>query len=244
MRRRRRQSIGSILVAGAIVCAAALVIAQQSPRVAPNRLETARAVEAAPPSTSSTPAAPARSREPPPASPLDAIATAAPIASEPPAWSRAAAARARIEPPAPGRWLVVSVHDGDTVNCLDDDKVQRKVRLVGIDAPEIGQPFGTVSRDRLRALVLRKSVTVHSAGQDHYGRTLGTLEVDGLDANREMVRDGLAWHYKRYSNDASLAAAEREARAAGRGLWGDPQSVPPWEWRAGERQRKQQPVSR
>jgi micrococcal nuclease len=264
MRQQRRQSIGSILVAfaivGAAVGAAAFVIARQSPRVAPDRREAARAVEAPRPATSSTPAAPARSREPPPASPLDVIATvrpepapsrqptatAAPVAMDRPGSETGAASRARIEP-APDRWLVVSVHDGDTVNCVDHDKVQCKVRLVGIDAPEIGQPFGTVSRDRLRALVLRKSVTIQDAGKDRYGRTLGTLEIDGQDVNRQMVRDGLAWHYTRYSDDAGLAAAEREARADGRGLWRDPQPVPPWEWRAGERERKaatSQPASR
>ena len=48
----------------------------------------------------------------------------------------------------------------------------------------------------------------------------------------------MAWHYTRYSKDARLAAAEREARAAGRGLWADREPVPPWEWRASERERK------
>jgi micrococcal nuclease len=82
------------------------------------------------------------------------------------------------------------------------------------------------------------------AGVDRYGRTLARVEVEGQDVNRQMVAEGLAWHYLRYSDDATLADAEREARAAGRGLWRDREPVPPWEWRASEKGRKRQPASR
>jgi endonuclease YncB( thermonuclease family) len=154
--------------------------------------------------------------------------------------TRPAAAPAAViaEPPAAGRWLVVSVHDGDTVLCLDEDNGQRKVRLVGIDAPETGQAFGTKSRDALRALVLEKSVMVHVEGEDRYGRLLGSLEIDGDDVALRMLTAGLAGHFKRFSDDEELAAAERNARAARRGLWADPEPVPPWEWRASEKDRK------
>ena len=81
-------------------------------------------------------------------------------------WASAAAA---VEPP---RWRVVSVHEGDTVRCLDAGNREHKVRLSGIDAPETGQPFGTVSRDHLRQLVLRRHVVVHDVGQDKYRRML------------------------------------------------------------------------
>jgi endonuclease YncB( thermonuclease family) len=139
---------------------------------------------------------------------------------------------------------VVSVTDGDTVRVLDAANVQHKVRLDGIDAPERGQPFGTVARDRLAALVMGKAVTVHSDGRDKWGRTLGRIEIEGQDVNRRMVDDGMAWHYVKFSKDARLAAAERAARAAKRGLWADAKPVPPWEWRAGEKERKRQPVAR
>lgn len=138
----------------------------------------------------------------------------------------------------PVEWKVVSVHDGDTLTAVDASNVQHKVRLQGIDAPERGQPFGTVSRDRLAAMVMGKPVTVHDEGRDKWGRTLGRIEIEGQDVNRTLVAEGLAWHYVKFSKDAGLAAAEREARAAGRGLWGDKAPVPPWEWRAGEKERK------
>jgi endonuclease YncB( thermonuclease family) len=137
---------------------------------------------------------------------------------------------------------VVSVHDGDTLRVLDAAGTQHKVRLQGIDAPETKQAFGTKARNRLADLTMGKAVTVRVHGRDRYGRTLGTVEAAGQDANRQMVADGLAWHYVEYSKDAGLAAAEREARAAGRGLWADKAPVAPWKWRAGEKGRKREPA--
>lgn len=138
-------------------------------------------------------------------------------------------------PPEAAR--VVAVIDGDTLTVLDAANTQHRIRLAGIDAPERGQPFGTKARERLAALTMGKTVAVHSQGQDRYSRTLAGIEVDGRDVGRQLVADGLAWHYTRYSDDAGLAAAEREARAARRGLWGDREPVPPWEWRASEQRR-------
>ena len=138
----------------------------------------------------------------------------------------------------PVEWKVVSVHDGDTLTAVDAVNVQHKVRLQGIDAPEVKQAFGTKARDRLAELTLRKVVRVNVHEHDRYGRLLADIEAGGQSVNRRMVADGMAWHYSRYSKDAGLAAAEREARAARRGLWADKAPVAPWEWRASEKGRK------
>ena len=61
---------------------------------------------------------------------------------------------------------------------------------------------------------------------------MGDIEVDA-----EMIVTGRAWHYKRYDHTAALDAAERNARAARRGLWADAEPVPPWEWRKAEKKR-------
>jgi micrococcal nuclease len=127
---------------------------------------------------------------------------------------------------------VVSIHDGDTVTILKADKAQVKVRLNGIDAPELKQAFGAKSKAALSALVFGKPVIVHSTGLDLYGRTLGRVEAAGDDVNLQMVRDGFAWHYARYSKDAALAKAQVEAKGARRGLWIDSVPVPPWEFRS------------
>ena len=104
---------------------------------------------------------------------------------------------------------VISVHDGDTLRVVQDGQ-QTTIRLNGIDAPEIGQPFGTKSRDRLAELAMGKRVVIHADKPDRYGRLLARVEIDGGDVGRQMVADGLAWHYSRYSKDPTLAAAERQ----------------------------------
>jgi len=138
----------------------------------------------------------------------------------------------------PVEWKVVSVHDGDTLTAVDASNTQHKVRLAGIDAPETKQPFGTKARERLAELTLRKVVRVNVHSHDQYGRLVADIEAAGQGVNKRMVADGMAWHYARYSKDAGLAAAEREARAARRGLWADKAPVPPWEWRASEKASK------
>jgi len=125
---------------------------------------------------------------------------------------------------------VTTVHDGDTVTVLAD-RVARRVRLVGIDAPERGQPYGSAARRQLAARVGGREVMVVERGTDSYGRTLGRVLVAGADANAAQVRDGYAWVFRRFENDAALVALEDEAKAARRGLWRDAEPVPPWLWR-------------
>ncbi len=143
-------------------------------------------------------------------------------------WAGAAAAA------DPVAWRVVYVADGDTITCLDETNKQHRIRIDGIDAPERGQPFGTVARDRMIALAKGRTATVHAHGNDRYGRVLATVEIAGDDLGRRLGEEGLAWRYVQFNNDQRLAAAEK---AAGRGLWGDPKPVPPWEWRKSEKRR-------
>jgi endonuclease YncB( thermonuclease family) len=130
---------------------------------------------------------------------------------------------------------VVGVHDGDTITGLDDSKTQFKVRLDAIDAPELGQPFGQASKKALSEKVFGKDVVVIPKTKDKYGRTVGHILIDGRDVNLLMLQEGMAWHYKHYDHNARLARAEEEARVAKKGLWGDGDPVPPWEWRNARR---------
>jgi endonuclease YncB( thermonuclease family) len=139
---------------------------------------------------------------------------------------------------------VVGVHDGDTLTGLDESKTQFKVRLDAIDAPELGQPFGQASKKALSEKVFGKDVVVIAKTKDKYGRTVGHVLVDGRDANLLMLEEGMAWHYKHYDHNARLARAEEEARAAKKGLWGDREPVPPWEWRKTKRDSRKQTVPR
>lgn len=133
--------------------------------------------------------------------------------------------------------FVVGISDGDTITVLDASKTQYKVRLAGIDAPEKKQAFGTASKESLSDLVYKRQVQIEYQKEDRYGRIVGKVMVDGIDANLAQVRAGLAWHYKAYQKEQSeegrleYSRAEAEARGVGKGLWLDGRAVPPWEWR-------------
>lgn len=130
--------------------------------------------------------------------------------------------------------IIVGVVDGDTVDVLVDKKPTR-VRLAEIDAPEKSQEFGARSRQTLATAVFQKTVTVRTAGTDRYGRTIGTILVDGRNVNRFMVAQGMAWTYRQHLVDQTLVDAEMAARAGHLGLWADPHAMAPWEWRAAKR---------
>ncbi len=132
---------------------------------------------------------------------------------------------------------VVSVADGDTITILDVGKVQHKVRLAGIDAPEKAQAFGGRSRDSLEELVSGRTVIVETHKKDRYGRMVGKVLLDGLDVNQEQLRRGMAWFYRKYAHEQSVSdqqsydRAESGAREFGRGLWVDKTPMPPWDFR-------------
>lgn len=129
---------------------------------------------------------------------------------------------------------VVGVSDGDTITVLVE-REQYRVRLEGIDCPESGQDFGRRAKEKTSDLVFGREVRVVVTDHDRYGRTVGRVFVEDLDVNLELVRAGMAWHFIRYSREKALAEAEREARAAKRGLWAQPNPIPPWEWRTSHR---------
>src|SRR5262245_56976526 len=130
---------------------------------------------------------------------------------------------------------VVGISDGDTLTVLRDGRTQVKVRLHGIDAPESGQDFGARDKQATSELAFGQVVNVEPRDLDRYGRTVAVvLLADGRSLNETLVRNGMAWWYRRYApDDRQLAAAEAAARLAKRGLWAESRPVPPWEWRAG-----------
>jgi len=128
-------------------------------------------------------------------------------------------------------WRVETVHDGDTVTCLDEQGRPQKIRLQGIDAPEHGQPYGDAARRGLAGKLAGGTVRVEGTDRDQHGRLLGTLWIDDRDLNRELVAEGLAWAFGGFATDDELVAAEAAARRQRRGLWADQQPVEPRQWR-------------
>jgi endonuclease YncB( thermonuclease family) len=123
--------------------------------------------------------------------------------------------------------------DGDTLHLNDT-----KIRLHGIDAPETrqecrrgnGTPYrcGGAATEALRALVGSQPVRCEGSTHDRYRRLIGVCYANGVNLNAEMVRQGWALAYRRYSED--YVSAEDEAHAAKRGMWAG-EFDRPWELR-------------
>lgn len=126
---------------------------------------------------------------------------------------------------------VISVKDGDTIEVLVDGKAER-IRLFAIDCPESSQPFGKAAKKFTSDLCFGRYVSiVAQAERDQYNRILGTVYIDDVCLNEELLKAGYAWHYKQYSNNENYSAIENSARAEHLGLWNDKYPIAPWKWR-------------
>jgi endonuclease YncB( thermonuclease family) len=129
---------------------------------------------------------------------------------------------------------VVGVVDGDTLDVLQDGRSVR-IRLEGVDCPERAQPWSRRATTLVSDLAFGRTASVRVVTVDRYCRQVARVEVEGRDLSRELLRSGLAWHFKLYNQDSDLADLETQARAQRRGLWSQADPIPPWEWRRGKR---------
>jgi endonuclease YncB( thermonuclease family) len=124
---------------------------------------------------------------------------------------------------------IIRVIDGDTY-IFQTEEGSFTVRMQGTDAPENNQPFSKESADFLKQYLNKDAVT-KIKGTDRYRRRLGTLFIDGQDINLLTIKNGCAWHFKRYSSDKDYAAAEVYSKNNKLGLWKLDNPIPPWNWR-------------
>ena len=124
------------------------------------------------------------------------------------------------------------VLDGDTIDVSGE-----RIRLHGIDAPEkrqtctvagVGYDCGKSAARALSVLINGRDVTCKGNKRDRYGRLIAVCYVGDKNVNAEMVREGWALAYRRYSRD--YMRQESEARAAGSGMWRG-EFIEPWIWR-------------
>ncbi|MFY1046508.1 thermonuclease family protein [Chryseobacterium sp. GP-SGM7] len=130
------------------------------------------------------------------------------------------------------RYKVIGIKDGDTVELLMDGKPQ-VVRLSNIDCPEKKQPFGNNAKQFVSDLCFGKMVEVSgNSKKDRNKRLLAEIILsDGKNLNKELVKNGLAWHFKKYSKDDSYDILEKHAQKLKLGLWKDKNPIAPWDWR-------------
>ncbi len=126
---------------------------------------------------------------------------------------------------------VIAVKDGDTVVVLLEQKPVT-VRLEHVDTPEKKQDYGTAARKFVSDFCFGKVVQVIGNGKrDRNGRIIAEIFYKNQNLGKELVRNGLAWHYKKYSKNSVYAELEIMARKKRKGLWKDENAVAPWLWR-------------
>lgn len=144
---------------------------------------------------------------------------------------------AAVLPAEAGEGLITgraSVVDGDT---LEIGSV--RIRLFGIDAPEAGQTCrnragkswqcGSEAANRLSELIEDSELACRPRDRDVYGRIIASCEAGGIDVNGQLIAEGLAWAFIRYSDE--YAPVEAKARSAAVGIWNGTAEAP-WDYRA------------
>lgn len=129
-----------------------------------------------------------------------------------------------------GVFRVISIHDGDTLTVSTPDGDVR-VRLLGIDAPELDQPLGGKARRFLDACA-PETVYLEPQGQDLYGRMLAKVWSSAASirsCNEQLIESGLAYAFMTESR--KLLRVQDRAREEELGVWGDPESIRPFQWR-------------
>ncbi len=128
---------------------------------------------------------------------------------------------------------VISIKDGDTVVVLDSLNQSTTLRLAEIDCPEKKQPFGNRAKQFTSSQVYQVTIKYVVTDIDRYGRAIAMIYYgeDNKYLSAELVRNGMAWHYKKYSKSKELADLEIKARENKIGLWSGPNPVNPSEWR-------------
>jgi micrococcal nuclease len=128
---------------------------------------------------------------------------------------------------------VTRVIDGDTLDVLLATG-RIRVRLQGVDAPEHDQTGGAESRQWLQQRVQGRDVLLEPVTQDRYDRMVAIVYLGDSNLNRELLRAGHAWAFRRYlrSVDRVFCDIEFAARREQAGLWGGVAARAPWEFRA------------
>ena len=124
--------------------------------------------------------------------------------------------------------VVTYVGDGDTVWVeVDRHTKPVKLRLLGLDAPEICQTGGPQARDALKAKLLKQTVTIDTKARDEYARAVGRIAHRGDDVGAWLVKNGHAWSYAYQRRAAPYANEQAAAKIARLGLWAQAAPIEP-----------------
>ena len=132
-------------------------------------------------------------------------------------------------------YLVTKVHDGDSLHArpLSQPHVRPlKVRLYGIDAPEIAQNNGKQAQQWLSSKLLNQEVHLQIKETDKYGRSVAKVFLKEEEINLSLLQEGWAWYYASYApREKAYQRAEEKAREQHKALWKEKNPTPPWQYR-------------
>ena len=115
---------------------------------------------------------------------------------------------------------VARVIDGDTLVIGHEFRGTDRLRILGIDCPESGEKWAKGATALTASMVEGKSIEFAGHGHDRYGRLVAEVWVDGESLALALLSAGLARYWREYApGHMDYEAAEREARAARRGIW-------------------------
>jgi micrococcal nuclease len=131
--------------------------------------------------------------------------------------------------------IAVYISDGDTFHFLSSAQEKIRVRIADIDCPEQLQPYGLEAKDFVLNEIKGKEIDINIISTDRNGRKIAIVYYEGKNLSEELIKKGFAWHYTKYSKDPFLTELEQLAKESKIGLWADPASIAPWEFRKRKR---------
>lgn len=147
--------------------------------------------------------------------------------------SRSKNKKAESQSEKPNSGKVIGIVDGDTYDILLTGNKTVRIRMEGIDAPEKGMPYYRKAKHYLADLCFGKNVRLEIHTTDNHDRKVSFSYLDdGTELSHEMIKAGLAWHFKKYNSDDDLAKLELEAQNARIGIWSMEDPMSPWDNRA------------
>jgi micrococcal nuclease len=125
---------------------------------------------------------------------------------------------------------VIAVHDGNTIEVIDEKNQSYKIILAGVDCPELQQKFGDQAKRFVEKKLLQKTVRVEIIGKDRKGNYTGVVTLGSNDVRIDLLKEGLAWTAEK-NPDPDLEPYRVWAQKKGKGLWKEPNPQAPWTFR-------------
>lgn len=125
-----------------------------------------------------------------------------------------------------GDIILVALNDGDTLSA----------KINHIECPEIAQAFGNIAKAYTEKLCLKKSVTLSYSEYDRDRNVMADVLIKNQkDLGALLLEQGLAWNYVKglstHPNTSLYLSLEEKAKQKKKGLWKDPEQIPPWTFR-------------